>query len=196
MARNGFLQGGDVFGGRLCGLALLACVGLPTVAGCSPSPVQSSPVQFPAATTGKCRYVTPDEMEKITGLPVIKPVETKGTCEYLYSSDATEPTVEPTDINNLPPLPPSVSIQYETDSYAVNAVDRDIANSQHGNTPVPGLGTSAAWSDDRRELLVRLTNTAIRISVTAPAAPQQFNTSDLKAIAIAVFKAAEPRLDR
>lgn len=162
----------------------LACVAvaLSALTGCS------SPTQFPAAKTGKCRYVTPAEMEKITGLPVIKPVETIGTCEYLYSADATEPTVGSINSNNVPP---SVSIQYETDPYSVNAVGEDISR----GIPVAGLGVRAAWDSYYGELDVRLKRTAIRIMITAPTAPQHFRTANLQTIAIAVFRVAEPRLN-
>jgi hypothetical protein len=142
---------------------------------------------------GQCRLVSVPEVSRATGLKTVKPVPI-GTdpnliCSYLYDSSATIPTLE--DFDNGKPEPASVYVGFYADSTGINGVDSDLAS---GLSPVPGLGVTAGWNDERGELVVKLPHAAMRIVVDEPDPGQRLRTTDRKAIAIQVYHAAAPRL--
>lgn len=143
---------------------------------------------------GKCRFLSAADVARATGLRTIKPVETEGGCSYLFDANAVipslDPAVDPAKLDES--LPPSIDFYFWSDSVAINGVTTDLASGTF--TKVPGVGKDAGWSDKNQELAVVLQNGVVRIEVTAPKQPQRFRTGDLRAIAVQLFKAAEPRL--
>jgi hypothetical protein len=134
--------------------------------------------------------VSAADIARATGLHTIKPVETTGGCSYLFDANATVPSFNPDDFSE--PLPPSVDFYFYSDSVGIAGVVKDLDSGTL--TKVEGLGLDAGWDDKNHELAVRLQSGVVRIDVTPPNQPQHFRTTDLRAIAVQVFKAAEPRL--
>ncbi|MBB4692831.1 hypothetical protein [Paractinoplanes abujensis] len=153
-----------------------------------------APVSLPAVS-GKCSYVTVEEMLQATGLPAVKPVETTEGCGYLYDPAAVMPPFY-TDIeaiDHYEPMPPAVVILYSDTAYSIEGTEKRIADPKL--QPVPGVGQGAVWSEDAperiHELDVRTAGGTLRIMLDQDA---QLRTDDLKEIAVAIFRHAEPRI--
>jgi hypothetical protein len=148
----------------------------------------------PPPTTGQCRLLSVPEVARATGLKAVKPIpigtEPDLICSYFYDLSATIPSLE--DFNNGKTVPAGVYVGFFATAVGIDGVDRDLAS---GNlADVPALGATAGWSDRLGELVLKLPHGAMRISVDKPDAGRHLRTSDRKAIAIDLYRAAASRL--
>ena len=182
-------------------IALTASTGL-SLAGCTthgntgnPVPV-GAPINSTAPATGRCRFVSAAEIAQITGISTIKPTPVLGgtdACDYFYDLDATIPGWSPGDSTPQVP-PPAIYVGFYTDDVGIDGVDRDLAGTSF--VAVSGVGVKAGWSDEYGELAIVLQHGVARVSVEQPdsGSGKKLRTNDLKAIAVAVFHVAEPRM--
>jgi hypothetical protein len=154
------------------------------------SPRHAPPADLPA--TGTCRFVSASEMRRITGLRLIKPVQSPAGCSYLYDATATVPSIDPLATVAPPSAPPGIVLYVYTDPRAVANVSRVLQDPYFKH--LSGLGTDAGWDNTDHELRVVLDSVAVRIVVTPPDPPQHFRTGDLQALAVEVFTTVRTRL--
>jgi hypothetical protein len=143
-----------------------------------------------------CRFVTADEMAKVTGVPQTKPIPRPGQCYYVFDPAFVFPSFNPAAAV-IPSPPPSISLMYDEGSTIIDAFAEDRKNPR--DELVDGLGAPAQWyeldsgPDALIELEVRLPRGVVRIDIIPPDPPQKLSTGN-KDLAIAIFKIAKPRL--
>lgn len=186
---------------RLLPLALMlsACGSTPGVepAAEPTSPAESTRSRGPDGRflSGKCDYVTVEEMVKATGLQTVKPVETLYGCSYLYNP-ADEMPKSFTDMKSVGEdgvVPPSVTILYSDSEYSISGTKKYLADP--ALRKVSGVGAGAVWDEDPAaqiwQLDVLTAHGTVRVMLDQD---PNLRSDDLTEIAVEIFRYAEPRL--
>jgi len=172
---------------RLACLSLLVCVGVAGSAGAADHPAGAGASQDPYPDMAQCLlHPSFAGLQEAVGMPMhLDPLtaRTGGECITQYVGDVKIPAGDGTGGYSYSP---TVEIFHEVGAHTVGLADAEIADA---SDILPGLGVTAVWDDNRRELLVRRKDSAVRVILWDQGSTSHYKGDDYQAIAIAVYKA-------